>query len=215
MTVENQPVSFGYKMSWLAFRSEDTDGVAATINLLNPSLTNWETGIDAAYASGKVYVSPPVKGWVFAVGNPCSSLDDDTNKNIEKLKNWLRALSSQFGEVQAFATHRVTEYHHWALARNGSIIRSYAYCGESGEVLDDDGAKTSDEPVFNLEGVDDFCAPDEDTVMIMAGAWGVNPQSLDDEPISSRLGLLGSITVREAASQPPVKKKGFRLPWFR
>lgn len=97
-------------MSWLAFRSEDTDGVAAAINLLNPSLTNWETGIDAAYTSGKVYVSPPVKGWVFAVGNPCSYLDDDTNKNIEKLKNWLRALSSQFGEVQAFATHRVTEY---------------------------------------------------------------------------------------------------------
>jgi hypothetical protein len=63
-------------------------------------------------------------------------------QSIESLEKQLADLSSTFGEAHAYATHRVIEYHHWMLARNGILLRSFAYLGETGEVLSNTGPVT-------------------------------------------------------------------------
>lgn len=62
MAIENRPVSFGYKIAWLAFRSDDTDRVVDALDLTDRRQTDWQSGINSAYSSDAVYVSPPVKG---------------------------------------------------------------------------------------------------------------------------------------------------------
>lgn len=192
MSIENKPESFGFNTAWLTFRTENTEAVAAALNLIDAIPTNWPSGIEAAYESNQVFISPPVKGWTFAVGTPFYGAAEDSNRSMEPLKTLLRTLSSQFGEVQGFATQRTVEYHHWLLARSGNIVRSSAYLGETGEILDDEGARTADEPAIHLEPDDEFDVPDEDTVMSIAGAWSLDPQNLDEEPVSITLGVLGS-----------------------
>jgi len=216
MPVENKPVSFGYKMAWLVLRTDDTDRVIEALGLTNLTPANWTSGLESAYIAGDIFVSPPVRGCVFAVGKDLFGAGNETNKSMEPFKEFLRELSTQFDEVQAFASHRIVEYHHWVLARSGSISRSFAYSGEMGEVWDDEGSKTLSEPRLHLNPDDDeFNVPDEQWVMEIAGAWSINPQNLDDEPHSSRLGMVGSSETIPCARERPRKKKGFRLPWFR
>lgn len=129
---------------------------------------------------------------------------------MEPLKESLREFSKKFGEVHAFASHRVVEYHHWAIARNGNVSRSFSYCGDKGELWDDEGTKIAVEPNFHLDPGDDKYNPsDEALVMEIAGACGINPQRLGEEPFSNRLGVLGSIKAIGSTQQQPVVSKGF------
>jgi hypothetical protein len=86
-------------------------------------------GVDAIYDRKElarptlVFVTPPVEGWTFAVG--AWAFGDD-RRSLENVVDIVRDLSSTFGEAQGLASHRIVEYHHWILARNGHIERSFA-----------------------------------------------------------------------------------------
>ncbi len=196
MSVQNKPVPFGYKIAWLLFRSNDTDLVVDALHLRDTQPVDWQTGISAAYAGQVVYVSPPLRGWVFAVGMPLFGASMDADRSMEPFKESLRKLSATFEEIQAFASHRVTEYHHWVIVRNGNISRSFAFCGEVGELWDDEGTKIADESSFVMDPEsEEYNPPDETSVMQVAGAYGIDPQSLEFEPPSNRLGVLGSVEM--------------------
>ena len=66
------PVAFGCGMAWIAVRSEDPAELVAALRLEEPVPCNWNSGIGAVYddwlGASRVFVSPPVSGWVFAVG---------------------------------------------------------------------------------------------------------------------------------------------------
>lgn len=168
------PVSFGYKMVWFAVRTTDAHRVAAALGLRQPQPCNWKTGVDRAYAGEDVFITPPVDGWTMALGFPLSGEEAEIAVRLE-------ALSREFAEAQYFGTHRVSEYHGWARSVNGKIIRHYAYVGDQGETLRNEGPAGEIEPEL----------PDEETVMQIAEAWSVNPISLEGRrDLLPALGLL-------------------------
>src|SRR4051794_9881675 len=108
-------------------------------------------------------------------------------------------LSDRFGEVQYFGTHRVVEYHAWAKALGGRVVRAYGWVGDRGEVLQDVGPKTPEEEELGFDFIDrtttvgdweGIKTPGEDDVMQIAGRWSLNPQEIDAYP-SEGVGYLG------------------------
>jgi len=102
--------------------------------------------------------------------------------------------------VQFFGTDRITEYHAWARARDGNLLRAYCYVGERGDVPLFLGDPTADERELGIgtRGTDpdrehwsddewdawSDTTPSEDDVMEMAARWSIDPSTIDDAMIS-------------------------------
>jgi hypothetical protein len=228
------PVSFGYKIGWLTIRSTDPNAVMRALSLADPAEATWRAGIDAAYGDAyrivlsrsRVFVSPPVNGWIFVVGQWTMGDGDDPG-SIEQL---ITRLSKEFGEAQAFATYRVIEYHHWMRAKSGDLERSFAYLGESGQVLRDEGEPTSaeldigwqrwpEDDEFPYEPGDSSTSeearwrPNEEDVMTIAGHWSINPQTLGPDVSSTGTGILARAPSAESVKSAQTAHA--RRPWWR
>jgi hypothetical protein len=186
---ERTGVAFGYKTAWLAARTDDTAAVARALQLTQVTELSWEEGIEAS-DHDVVFVSPPTEGWVLAVGFELADHPPD-----------VVALSAQLGtEVQFFATHRVVEAHHWEHAATGTLKRRLRYVGERNEAQAI-GEPTAIERDLGLDWTterpspppDEAAVPDEETVMQVAAAWGIDPRELADTPTSSNTGLAGHL----------------------
>ena len=199
----DDPKSFGFKNIWWAFPTTDTAAVVAAIELENPRPANWQTGIKYAYDRA-LFVTPPVHEWTLVTGFELDPRGEDArNEVIDPL---LR-LSAMFGSALVFATHRVVEYHVWAKAVGGSLVRGYGYIGESGRTFWDEGEVTHEELELGFAFFDnrsaeaendsywdreDLTFPDEMNVMDIAGKWSVSPFELDSyKPRERRLGVVG------------------------
>ena len=62
------PRPFGYKTGWLAVRTTDSAAVRRALGLKDPVIANWESGLELAGASGKVFVTPVLDGFVLVIG---------------------------------------------------------------------------------------------------------------------------------------------------
>jgi hypothetical protein len=184
---EDFPVSFGYKTAWLAIDTEDTPAVVEALGLHHVRRATWAEGLYRA-----TFVAPPVLGWTLVEGVRPEAGDP-------RLLPFLEGLSKRFGEVQYFGTHRVVDYHAWAKAVDGRVVRAYGWLGERGEVLLDVGPKTTEEEELGFRFVDRTTVggdweglqmPDEEDVMRIAGRWSINPQQIDAYP-SVGVGYLG------------------------
>ena len=76
----------------MAVPATDTDAVVEVLGLKDPTPGNWSSGLQAAdaYPSDYVFVTPPVDGWVLAVG---VGLPDPSDPGL--LPGW-RALMQLF-----------------------------------------------------------------------------------------------------------------------
>jgi len=95
----------------------------------------------------------------------------------------LGALSATLDtEVQLFATYRVSETHHWARAAGGDVLRDFEFAEEvvtwQGEP--DDAELATGLPA-RLDDDMDILVSEQD-VMAVAGAWSVDPTSIDGRP---------------------------------
>lgn len=196
-TPPSGPMPFGYKMAWIAVRCSQPEEVSAFLELTPRRRVTWKEGIDAAYDSNQngVFVSPAIHDWTFVVGWSTAAIyDAQPNKSF---RNSLNVISARFGEAQGFATHRVSEYHLWMLARAGEVIRSFEYAGDQGELLDDFGPLTTVE-----QGVPFFKKPknewnpDESDVMRVAAEWSLDPTQLTEESGPPDFGAHGVIGLR-------------------
>jgi hypothetical protein len=202
--VPDRPVSFGYKCVWIAVNNNDGNQVSSVAGLKNKIPCNWTTGIDRAYED-EIFVTPPVDGWTFLVGWGLPK--GDTKESISDVETILNKLSSKFGEAQFFGTHRVVGYVCWIRSLYGEIKRAYVYVGGQGENLVVAGEPTEVEKKYNLvntfsrEAEDpkyfetaDLIFPDEDEVMEIAGAWSINPTTLENRvDVEPALGYIGRI----------------------
>jgi len=188
--------SFGYKTAWLAVRTDDTAAVSAALGLTDVANVSWEDGVEASYDE-TVFVSPPTRGWVLAVGVELLKHPPDTV-----------ALSAELAtEVELFATHRIVDAHRWERADNGELKRRFRYVGESGEA-ETVGEPTEIERSLGFDWVidapgpppDDAVLPDEEDVMGVAAAWSIDPQELDVIPTSAAQGLRGLLTPASESS---------------
>lgn len=208
------PVDFGRKCSWLAIHSEKPEAIVQALRLTDVRVSNWKTGISAAYESWRTgsrlcFVTPPVKQWILAVS---PSLPD-----THKATPFLLTLAQQFPDVQYFGTHRVSSYGVWARLINGQVIRKLGWGDLT--LLWNEGAPTAEEVALNLtyseyiaraidqtgedwnddEDWDDDDDDDspfpgyEGDVLRLAGAWSIDPSTLTEQNLPPGTGYLGRL----------------------
>lgn len=174
--VPEKPVPFGYKVEWLCVKSESPQQVISALGLTEPLESGWSKGLIAAH-SGKVFVSPALDGYVLAVGygSGYGSLFEQRER--------LDEVGKLFPEVQYFASYRTVDYYGWAKYENGFPVRIYCLCGDQGELMFSEGADTPEEESLGFDqfiqsNEDDWEQvefPDEDSVIKIASAWGIDP----------------------------------------
>lgn len=169
-TTPDSPIPFGYKTGWLCVKSDHPPAVMEVLGLRDAAPCNWECGLELAGRGGNLFVSPALDGWVLVVG----WIEED-------LAN-LSALAQKFPRLMFFASHRVVDYAAWASFEDGKLLRAYAYAGDEDNVLWDEGPLTPEEiglgaAHFPRKGVnwDEAQFPDEETVIALSAAWGVDP----------------------------------------
>ena len=201
----DKPVNFGYKMVWIAVKTNQKNRLAEIIKLKNIKKANWETGIEAAY-NDEVFITPQIGEWTLITGTGIPNKGDSL-ENILELENFINDLSAEFGEAQFFGTHRVVEFHSWMKSINGKTERIYSYVGESMETIKVFGVPTEAEDGLNLFNSlskeaeqeeyferEDLNFADETLVMSIAEKWSVNPTKLlERTDIKNELGLVGKL----------------------
>ena len=181
----DEPVPFGYKCMWFAIQTNEPKSVVAALGLTDVTPCGWKKGIAAAY-NGEAFVSPPVKGWVLVASFALGTIAD--TQRGDRFTPLMNALAKEFPDVQYFGTHRVVEYHGWARAVNGKVVRKHAFLGENGATLWDEGAPTVEEKKLALPTK----ILQEQDVFALAGAWSIDPTTLDMIPFEKGVGFLGS-----------------------
>ena len=214
-TLLTPAVPFGYKTAWFAIHSTDMHAVATALHLRDPQPAGWEYGIwhsiepDDDYS---IFVTPPINGWILAVGVPVLYEADDhaTERMVE--------LSAQFGEAQFFASMRVTSSSIWARARNGKLLRRFYDCDGKHE---ETGTQSDEERALGLRFFDassseaqdpeywnrkDLAYPDERHVLQVAGQWGIDPSKLDQMGLAPAAGLLGGVSIDYPPKPPSYRR---------
>jgi len=213
-------IPFGFKNGWFAIKTTDSGAVVKALGLSEPREADWETGIEASYTGTSSVFVTRVERWTLVVGFWTASLGshDPTRKTVEQT---IVKLSQQFGEAQAFFTHRVTECHCWTLARDGTLVRSFGYTGDSGELFANFGEPTEAERGFDLQKItrlaellkrdsegeevgeeldallaEEVWSPSESDVMAVAASWSLDPTRLDASTDCDSTGLLAWTSVR-------------------
>lgn len=170
--VPDKPVPFGYKNSWLCLKANSPEEVIGKMGLKNPHVSNWNDGVYGKHNG--VFVSPVLDGYVLVVGWEGDILDTNPAR--------LDELAKKFSELQFFSTHRVAEYHVWAKYVDGKPVRVYGYCGGDLRLVENMGVPTPEEtalhcddfPVDNDVDPDVTIFPDEECVLNIAAAWGID-----------------------------------------
>ena len=173
-TMPDNPLSFGYKECWLCVKSEDSLEVIERLGLKNPRVSGWRSGL--ASREG-VFVTPPLDGWVCVIGYGLSkgSLFEDRAE--------LERVLALFNESQYFASHRVVDFYAWAKAEEGIMTRCYAWCPDYDGAFISFGEFTPEEEALGYDTLaqtpeeewDSDKIPDEDSVVAVAAAWGLDP----------------------------------------
>lgn len=189
----DRPRAFGYKMAWLALKTEDTQTVLDVLGLDGAVPCNWNSGIGCVYddrlGDGHVFVSPSVNGWTFVVGIP---LPHPAGRGFQdKCTPFLLGLGACFPEVQYFFSFPPIDFFSWARIVKGKLVRGFAI-GDEG-VIWNKGRTTSEEralglKLFELRGVKErrgdaggalILHPTEEHVMQLARAWSLDPIRLE------------------------------------
>ena len=195
---ERTPRSFGHKMAWLALPCEDGARIAKLLGLKRAVPCTWAHGISKVYEDHKCcFVTPAVNRWTLVVGwptcpFPSRSESDCVAVDQKRLGKLLEPLSAKFSAAYMFASHRVVETHVWAFAEHGRLVRVFEYSGESGEQAEF-GQQTSTERELRACVVDENTFPNEETVMMLAGRWTVNPTTFDSLSQPTSNGWIGSV----------------------
>jgi hypothetical protein len=189
-----RPIPFGYKIAWFAVRSPSAHDVVAALDLVAVRPAGWEAGMKAVYAddgaeSRGVFVTPAVRGWVFAVGWGTLMGERRPNEDLQRFMvptRRLIALSRRFGKAQFYSTHRVVEAHAWARAAGGRLERAYAYVGDHDDVALDVGKRSAAERGVDLRN------PTEEVPHRIAGICSIDPMLLDGYADSTGPGFFGT-----------------------
>lgn len=165
------PRPFGCKTAWLTVRAASSRAAAEALGCSDWREANWETGLAAAERPGWVFFSPPLEGYVLAVGVW------DLTEDLPALER----LAQRFSELQYFVSHRVVGLYGWARCRGGRLTRAYAYAGETARILWDEGELTPEERRLGLDHLpgrtadwDQAVLPDEGDVLRVSACWGVD-----------------------------------------
>jgi hypothetical protein len=139
----------------------------------------------------EVFVAPPIQGWVSIVGFAVG--DFEAQDSSAAAKRRIQMVTSHFKSACAYATNRVVEYHQWIRATDHKIDRCFAYLGERGEVLCNEGKVTDAERHLSFGGKPPSeWEPDERDVMTVAHGWSYDPSNLSSTSAKPALGMIAT-----------------------
>lgn len=203
------PPPFGYRMTWLAVRTRDTQRVVETLALSHVESANWSTGLGTVYSPeygpGRVFISPPVNGWTFVVG---LSLPQPLGAAFaEKTMPLLVDLGATFIEVHYYSSCPDIDHFAWARIIDGQLIRAFAI-SDQGPIWNK-GKPTKEEKALGLKlyevrggrgsgrrklgDVEPVIYPTEMQVMQVAAKWSLDPTRLAAAGPQPALGLIGVV----------------------
>jgi len=188
------PKSFGYKMSWLAVKTQDTERLSRVLGIGSGRTANWADGIASVYSEvgtdNDIFISPPVGEWTFVVG---VALPHPLGASfLDKCTPLLEELSSKFGEAHYYFSFPLLDFYAWAKAVDGQMVRAFA-TGDEG-IIWNRGRLTPEERKLNLRffelrgissrkgdvGGNMMLVPTEAQVLELAGRWSLDPSRLDE-----------------------------------
>jgi hypothetical protein len=181
---------------WLAVKSRSPAMVQAALNLHHPTPCSWEAGLVEA-REDKLFISPPVSGWVLVVG---ASLPEPA-EDVDLCFRFLTGLSRKLGQVQFFSVNRVLGHHSWALIEKGRVYRGYSWTGEpvwnQGPTTSAEKdlemvcfAYGSDSNVFTArESLNGNC----EKISQLAGRWSLDPSALSPSSWKA-YGIVGELS---------------------
>ncbi len=177
---------------WLAVRSASSKNVQAALGLADGLPCSWDEGLAEA-CEKKLFISPPVDGWVLVVGSSLPDPEDDPDESF----HFLRRISQELGHVQYFGVNRVLNHHAWAIVDSGEIFRAFAWADE---VLWNQGIMTAAErelkmtcPGYGMvsergtEGYVHNC----ERITRLAAEWSVDPALVAEEVADGEPGIVG------------------------
>jgi len=178
--------------AWLAVRSRNLPAVQAALGLSNPRPCSWLEGI---VREQKLFIAPPVNGWILVVGSGLPDAGDDVDATF----CFLLGLSRKLGHVQFFAANRVLGHHAWAMAEAGRVVRAYAWAGQT---LWNQGVKTRAELELGLKcfgyfegpgravfGQADVIAMNTEKVPLLAARWSLDPAAINERLLVRTRGI--------------------------
>jgi hypothetical protein len=183
---------------WLAIRSARPQMVQEALRLHKATPVTWEEGLSATHEH-KLFISPPISGWVLVLGSHLPELDD-----VDRCYRFLLQLSRKLGHVQFFSINRALNHHAWVQAEQGTILRGYAWAGRT---VWNQGIKTPaeielgmscfsyvDEPHRPIFGQVDPFAANTEKVARLAARWSVDPTAIDPRLFTEDHGIAGEIS---------------------
>jgi hypothetical protein len=181
---------------WLAVKANNPAVVQAALHLNRPTSCSWEEGLAEA-RDDKLFISPPISGWVLVVGSGLPEPAED----VDFCYRFLTELSRKLGHVQFFSVSRVVNYHCWALVERGHIYRGYAWAGET---LWNQGPLTAAERDLGMVcfgygseqnpfAIREVLTANTDSVNQLAARWSVDPCAYSPAMLNGR-GIVGEFS---------------------
>ncbi len=195
------PFVFERPSRWLAVKCSNLQKVQAALRLHNPTPCPLSEGF-TRLTDRKLFISPPVKGWILVLGN---SLPDPTD-DIDKLYHFLMRVADQVGSVQYFCANRVVGHHTWVRIENNRVYRAYSWAGET---LWNQGDRTAAERELELKCYNYGDAPlpfpftardshlaNTDKITQLAARWSVDPLAVNNHAFRAAFGIAGELNRR-------------------
>lgn len=193
VTLPTTPVLTKRPITWLAVRSRNVHAVQMALGLHNVEPCTWSEGLAG---EEKLFVAPPVKGWVLIIGSGLPDPADD----VDVCFRFLTSLSQKLGHVQFFKANRVLGHHAWVRVEGGRIVRGYAWAGRT---LWNQGKPTRAESEFGLKCFQYFESSDQtfeqseiaatnvEKVSSLADRWSLDPSHVDEHLFEHAYGIAG------------------------
>lgn len=182
--------------SWLAIKNRNLVAVQSALALHNSKPCSWAEGL-LGDSDQKLFVSPPVSGWILVIGSALP----DPNEDVDACFRFLLELSRKLGHVQFFSANGVLNYHAWVQAESGHITRAYAWAGKT---LWNQGKTTQAETDLSMKlydyteaaelqtyGSPEPGANNSEKVHLLAARWSLDPEEIDERFIEHEWGIVG------------------------
>ncbi len=183
---------------WLLVRSSEIGPVQAALGMTNPAPCPWSEMV-GRMQERKLFISPPVQGWVLVCGNLLPDPADDPDRCF----HFVLRLSRALGSVQLYSVNRSVNHHAWIRAENGQVFRAYAWAGET---IWNQGEMTAVERELGLKCFDygelptlfPFSAREahfanSEKVALLAARWSIDPITMHSQAGLRSLGLCGDL----------------------
>ncbi len=182
---------------WLAIRSQNPQMIQTALSVHNSRACSWSDALATPFEP-RLFISPPVNGWIVVMGCDLPDPADD----IDECFKFLTSLSRKLGEVQFFSRNRAVAHHGWARVQDGEVLRAYVWAGET---LWNQGALTDTERKLKFRCLTytessevlglaerEVLDSNTDRVARLAAAWSIDPSAVEG-PMLENKGIAGDL----------------------